>query len=71
MEYKKIINLLDNETTQPSKFRTKNWAEINDDRLGTYDRPGTYDKKTLKFKTTMLNSSLCDYSGDTYLLREP
>ena len=26
-----IINLLDNPSNQPSKFRTKNWVEINDE----------------------------------------
>ena len=31
MEYQKIINLLDNAPNHPSKFRTKNWVEINDD----------------------------------------
>ena len=30
MEYKKIINLLDNTQNQPTKFWTKNWVEIND-----------------------------------------
>ena len=30
MEYQKLINVLDNQTTQPSKFSTKNWVEIND-----------------------------------------
>ena len=30
MEYQKTTNLLDNEVTQPSKFRTKSWIEIND-----------------------------------------
>ena len=34
MEYQKTINLLDNEVTQPSKFRTKSWIEINGDVLG-------------------------------------
>ena len=28
MEYQKIINLLDNTSNQPSKFKTKNWIEI-------------------------------------------
>ena len=28
MKYKKI-NLLDNTPNQPTKFRTKNWVEIN------------------------------------------
>ena len=31
MEYQKIINLLEKTPNQPSKFRAKNWAEINDD----------------------------------------
>ena len=32
MEYKKTISLLENNTSnQPSKFRTKNWVEVNDD----------------------------------------
>ena len=30
MEYQKITNLFDNKlSNQPSKFRTKNWVEIN------------------------------------------
>ena len=62
MEYQKIINLLDNASNQSSKFRTKNWVEINDESRGTY--PVT---SQIKFKTTVLKSSLCNYS-DTYLL---
>ena len=31
MEYQRIINLLDNKTNQPSKFRTINWVEINNE----------------------------------------
>ena len=56
MEYPKIANLLNNESSQPSKFRTRNWVEINDESRGTY----TGD--SVKFKTTMLRSNLCDYS---------
>ena len=37
MEYQKIINLLDNKTNQPPKFRTKHWVEINDESRGTYN----------------------------------
>ena len=37
MEYQKIINLLDNTPIQPTKFRTKNWVEINNDAGGTYN----------------------------------
>ena len=36
MEYQKTANLLDNTANQPSKFRTKNCVEINDESRGTY-----------------------------------
>ena len=62
MEYQKIVNLIDNTSNQPSKFRTKNWVEINDDVRGLYS-----PKKQIRFKTSMLRSSLCDYS-DAYIL---
>ena len=56
MEYQKIANLLDKEvvlnaSNQPSKFRTRNWVEMNDESRGTYTG------NDIKFKTTML---LCD-----------
>ena len=62
MEYQKIVNLIDDTSNQPSKFRTKNWFEINDESRGTYKV-----NSQIKFKTTMLKSSLCDYS-DAYIL---
>ena len=31
MEYQKIANLLNDESNKPSKCRTRNWVEINDD----------------------------------------
>ena len=34
MEYKKIINLLDNTPDQPSKFKTRDWVQINDESRG-------------------------------------
>ena len=50
MEYQKIVNLLDDNTSnEPSKFRTKNWVEINDKSRGTYNV-----NSQIKFKTTML-----------------
>ena len=36
MEYQKIKNFLENKPNQPTKFRTKNWVEINDGSRGTY-----------------------------------
>ena len=62
MEYQKIANLIDGASNQPSKFRTKNWVEINDESRGKYNV-----NSQIKFKTTMLKSSLCVYS-DAYIL---
>ena len=61
MEYQKIANLLDSASNKPSKFRTRNWVEINDESRGTYT------SNDIKFKTTMLRSNLCDYA-DAYIL---
>ena len=36
MEYRKIINLLENTPNQPSDIKT-NWFEINADSSGTYN----------------------------------
>ena len=36
MEFQKIANLLDSASNQPSKFRTRNWVEINDESRRTY-----------------------------------
>ena len=62
MEYQKIANLIDDTPNQPSKFRTRNLVEINDESRGAYNV-----NSQIKFKTTMLKSSLCDYS-DAYIL---
>ena len=62
MEYQKIANLIDDTSNQPSKFRTKNWVEINDESRGAYKV-----NSQIKFKTTMSKSSLRDYS-DAYIL---
>ena len=62
MEYQKMANLLNDESNKPSKFKTKNWVEINDDVRGVYS-----PNKKIRFKTSMLRSSLCDYS-DAYIL---
>ena len=62
MEYQKITNFLDNVSNQPSRFRAKNWVEINDESRGRFNT-----NSQIKFKTTMLKSSLWDYS-DAYIL---
>ena len=62
MEYQKISGLLNDASNQPSKFRTRNWVEINDEARCIYS-----PNKQINFKTSMLRSILCDY-GDVYIL---
>ena len=57
-----MTNLLSDRSGRPSKFRTRDRVEINDDIRGAY-----CPNKQVRFKTAMLRSSLCDYS-DTYIL---
>ena len=54
--------MIDDTLNQPSKFRTRKWVEINDESRGAYNV-----NSQIKFETTMLKSSLCDYS-DAYIL---
>ena len=64
MEYHKILNLLYNTPNQVSKFKTKNWVKINDESRGTYNKDNQ-----IRFKTSMLRSSLCDYSDVCMLVK--
>ena len=57
MQYRKIVNWLDDITNQPSKFRTNSSLEIS------YESRGTYEfKSDIKFKISTIKSHLCDYS---------
>ena len=58
MKYQKIRNLLDNTNNQPSKMKTKNQVEVNDDLCRTYNV-----NSQIKRKIMMLMSSLCDSSN--------
>ena len=64
MEYNKINNLLlseDNESEKLSKFVTREYVRVNS-LSNTYN-----ENKSIRFKTSMLRSNLCDYS-DAYTL---
>ena len=64
MEYDKIDNLLlseDNESEKLSKFVTREYVRANS-LSNTYN-----ENKSIRFKTPMLRSNLCDYS-DAYIL---
>ena len=56
--------MIDDASDQPSKFRTKNWLEINDESRGTYNV-----NSQIKFETTMLKSNLCDYKYADILVK--
>ena len=47
MEYHKIINVLEDTTNQPSKFRTRSWVEINN------QSKGMHDNSNIRFKISM------------------
>ena len=64
MEHQKIIELLDNTTNQPLKFRKWNFVDMND------ESKGKYDNRNIRFKTSTIRSSLCDYSDAYILLRK-
>ena len=66
MEYDKINNLLlseDNESEKLCKFFSREYVTVNS-LLDTYN-----ENKSIRFKTPMLKSNLCDYS-DAYILVE-
>ena len=58
MEYQKTINLLDNTPNQSTKFRTKNWVEINDDASETHNT-----NIQIRFKISMIKLSLWDHKN--------
>ena len=62
METQKIINLLNNSENEYSKFATKKWYVIDSESKGNYSH-----ENPIKFLTSSLESSLCDYS-DAYIL---
>ena len=64
MEYQKIANLLEGASNQPSKLRTRNLVEINNESRGTYT------SNNIKFKTTILRSNLYNYTDAYILVRE-
>ena len=62
METQKIVNLLNGSDNENSKFATKKWYVIDSESKGNYSH-----ENPIKFLTSSLESSLCDYS-DAYIL---
>ena len=46
-----------NTSNELSKVKTKNWVKINDESQGMYN-----EDNQIRFKTSMLKSSLCNHS---------
>ena len=63
MNYQTIVNLLDKTLNQLSKFRTGNWAEINEESQGMNNI-----NSQITFKPSILKSSSCDFSYAYILL---
>ena len=67
MEFQNIINLVSNTTNQIlSKLRTKIWVDKNDDSRGPYN-----ENSQIRFKSSILRTSLFDYSGWYKLVKRP
>ena len=63
MEYQKRANLLESTSDNLSKFRRRNWVEIDDESRGNYAN------SDIRFKTTILRSNLCDYANSYILVK--
>ena len=82
MEYWKTIKLLYDTINQSSKFRTRNWNEINDKSRGDYndddeknntddnDNDNNNNNNNNNFKTSKIRWSLCTIVMHTYLLKK-
>ena len=57
METQKIVNLLSSSENEYSKIVTKKWYSINSESMSNY-----LHEDSIKFLTSFLESSLCDYS---------
>ena len=62
METQEFVIFLNSSKNECSKFPTKQWYVIDSERKGGYSH-----KNPIKFLTTSIESSLCDYS-DAYVL---
>ena len=64
MEYQKIIKLLGSTLDKVPRFINKKWIKIYDQSGRPYS-----SNKQIRFKTSMLRSDLCDYSGAYILVK--
>ena len=67
MDYQKITNLLGTMPDEAPRFITKKWIEVqwSDNAQDRY-KPS----RQIRFKTSMLRSNLCDFSGAYIAVKE-
>ena len=68
MEYQKVTNLLDTTSDSKPRLIIKKWIEV-------YGQSGKAENrykpsKQIRFKTTMLQSDLCNYSDPYIVVKE-
>ena len=63
LETQKILNLLNGSDNESSKFATKRYDQNN----GQYGI-GNENDSTIKSKTKVIKSNLCDYYSDAYIV---
>ena len=64
-EYQKIVNLLDTTSDNIPRFITKKWIEVHDQSRKIYST-----NKPIRFKESMLQSDLFDYSDAYTVVKE-
>ena len=62
MDTQKIVSLLNSSENEYPKYATKKWHVVDSETKGNYSH-----ENSIKFLTSSLESSLCDYS-DAYVL---
>ena len=68
MECQKVTNLLDTTSDTEPRLITKKWIEVYDLSCNAENR--YKPSKQIRFKTTMLQSDLCNYSGAYIVVKE-
>ena len=66
METQKIVNLLNDSSSESSRFATAKLYVINDQNNTEYGE-GNENDSSIKFETKVIKINLCDYS-DAYIL---
>ena len=67
MEYQKIANVLGTAPNEMPRFVTKKWLEVHDQSGDANDR--YKPNKSIRFKTSMLRSDLCDFSDASIVVK--